>query len=103
MSNNQYPVDENSNVYYENNTVNGKKIKYLVRYANLTGSAKRKFIRANTVHLRGTCPVCETANAKFHKVVYVNKNDVKHNVWVCSNKDCKSLIERKDLLKARYA
>lgn len=57
-----------------------------LRMPALTGSFKRKLVRANTVHLKGMCPSCGEFGMRYSQ---------KEKKWVC--KKCGTKAERKDL------
>ena len=71
-------------------------------YPAMSGRSKRKLNRQNTVRWAGVCPDCGSI-CKFHKE-YGSKStkNLRHNVWVCTNKQCGMVYSKEDFKNGRY-
>lgn len=67
---------------------------------HLSGRAKRKLKRMNTVHLRGVCPNCKDVQVRFFKDIYLKGQPTKHNRWLC--KKCRGTFTREELKDVKY-
>ncbi len=73
-----------------------------VEFPAMSGRSKRKLKRQNTVHWAGICPSCGST-CRFHKD-YGSKlmKNLVHNVWVCSNKECRKIYNKVDFDEGKY-
>lgn len=73
-----------------------------VEFPAMSGRSKRKLKRQNTVHWAGVCPSCGSL-CKYHKS-YGSKErkNLKHNVWVCTNDNCRLVYSKEDFKEGKY-
>lgn len=84
-------------------TINGysKKDPELKNVNHMSGGAKRKLKRMNTIHLRGLCPSCKNVEVRFYKdLIFGPGRKNEHNRWFC--KQCKKTFRREDLEYVKY-
>lgn len=97
--------DENGAEYYDPEMTQPIVPLVKFKYPNLSGRAKRKLLRRNTVHLRGICPKCGKIGMRWHKDIPTNrynngKRIFEHNKWVC--KSCNFITDREGLKYVKY-
>ena len=94
-------------LYYDNNGIayTDPELRHRVRpmlsFPTLGGKSTRRMNRRNTVHLRGTCPVCGEPGMKYRKIMFLKTGKTIRDVWVC--KHCGSTAKKEEIKETTYA